>query len=468
MATQVMRSARRAQLGGSLAKHIDGRSRPEEAAPRDGLPAVEVLAEDWPGAKRALAEARAVRRPGVKPQPAVEVLFAGPPPFESDEAWPRDKVDAWAKATVDWLRDGIGPDAKIAVAALHNDEASPHVHVMLVPATRDVDGRHAGKLRVSWAHVERGLTDDPEAVERRCEGLPPRKRASLVMSSIQDGLHREVSARFGLERGEVGSARKHQPIDRVRGVVGRVLKTPGAFTTRTVRAAAEAAIGLAEKEAAKAAARTAQAAAREAAADAATRAAQDRLARGVAELQRRADGLENRLAAEVDAGVKAADERANKAVAEANKATAAANRTVAATDTYFARREAVLDGKVAAGVQAATDRAAEVARERDAAIERARGLAEHVERLENINRQLEDSARRLLERNRELEEAERRRVRDRLKAGEGPGRPHAPPHRSAAPAAPGAPPAERSRDVPHRRPPDPARRNPAPEIARPR
>ena len=74
---QVVRIERRPQLGGPLLAHIDGRRRPAEAKTREGMPACIKIAGDVEAARQALKAAQAVKRPGPKPAPVVEGLFAG-------------------------------------------------------------------------------------------------------------------------------------------------------------------------------------------------------------------------------------------------------------------------------------------------------------------------------------------------------------------------------------------------------
>lgn len=51
----------------------------------------------------------------------------------------------------------------------------------------------------------------------------PRERGPQLMSALQDSCQREVGDRFGLGRGERGSKRKHQEIDRKAGFLDRAL-----------------------------------------------------------------------------------------------------------------------------------------------------------------------------------------------------------------------------------------------------
>ena len=219
--TQVVRVEKRHQLPAALLAHIDGRTRPAEARDRPELKleAAVVLVDDVENARKALAAAKEMKgrgRPGTIE--CVEFLFAGPPPFESPDAWPRDRVDEWLQANVEWVRKCAGPKAVIAAAYYHTDERSPHLHLLLVPINT--------RGRLSWNAVELGFA------------LNPKVPSKLILSSMQDRYHEEVGRRFGLARGEVGSRRKHAPIDRRKGLVDRILADPEKWTARQYAEAA--------------------------------------------------------------------------------------------------------------------------------------------------------------------------------------------------------------------------------------
>ena len=60
---------------------------------------------------------------GAKPKPLAEFVMWGPPRHAAEDAWPREKSEAWARATVAWVRQHF-PDSPIAEAALHMDETN--------------------------------------------------------------------------------------------------------------------------------------------------------------------------------------------------------------------------------------------------------------------------------------------------------------------------------------------------------
>ena len=149
-----------------------------------------------------MAKAKAVRRGRGSPGKVevVDVLFAGPPPYDAPDAWSEEKIDTWANDSVDWLR-ARAPHAYVVGAYLHRDERSPHLHVLFIPIAEDG--------RLSWNRVEKGFAEEAAA------GL----KGGRVFQSAQSRYHREVAAGFGLERGEVGSSRRHEPINRRVGLV---------------------------------------------------------------------------------------------------------------------------------------------------------------------------------------------------------------------------------------------------------
>ena len=186
----ILRAITKDGLDHALLRHCAGESRPDHARPDAG----NRLLIDRRREVREILRAHEAARPkrGRPPKKAVDVLFAGPPRHAAADAWSREKVDAWADDTMTWLK-GAFPDAPIAVAALHMDEASPHVHVSLVPVRRKT---------FSWKKLVEDHTGQ-------------RGRASY--RAMQDSYHAAV-AHHGLERGDEGSERKHKKLSREAGI----------------------------------------------------------------------------------------------------------------------------------------------------------------------------------------------------------------------------------------------------------
>ena len=216
---QIVRRKKRYQFHAALPAHLDGRERVGLH-----LKPVEVLVNKVAAAREALAAAKANKgrgRPGSIE--CVEFLFGGPPPLDSPDAWPQDRLAAWLQANIDWVQECAGPNAVIAAGYYFTDERSRYQHLLLIPIT------HQGRL--SWTALERKFALNPKVPSR------------LILSSMQDRYQQEVGKRFGLKRGEIGSRRRHEAINRPKGFFERVLEAP---STRSDRQRAEAALLRAE------------------------------------------------------------------------------------------------------------------------------------------------------------------------------------------------------------------------------
>ena len=129
-------------------------------------------------------------------------VFAGPPRYDSEDAWSSAEVRSWAADCTKWLKKRSGKGSRIAHCALHQDEAAPHLHVTVIVA--DEQGR------LGWNRIRKNF-----GVEGKTSGV-------LLMSGLQDNFSAAVGSKHGLDRGEVGSNREHAPVDRARGVKIRV------------------------------------------------------------------------------------------------------------------------------------------------------------------------------------------------------------------------------------------------------
>ena len=190
-------------LGGRLAAHVLGDSRPDTALPRDDLQPVEMLVGGHEAMKEA-AEFIKVTPRHHRAAPAVEALFAGPPAYEDDAVWSKKAVDAWARDSVAWLQRRLEHSILYA-AVLHQDEGAPHCHCLLVPLSRS-------KV-VSWRQA------NAEALGREPPKTP--QELSALGQAWQDSYHEEVGRHHGLGRGEKGSKRRHTAIDRAKAATMR-------------------------------------------------------------------------------------------------------------------------------------------------------------------------------------------------------------------------------------------------------
>ena len=331
--------------GGALGKHIDGDGkRPETAAPRvlvgaDGVeeklkPVVLLDDEgeeiDLAAAKTRTTEAqkymqkcRRKKTRGRQPMGGSTWVFAGPPRYDSEDAWSSAEVRSWAVDCTKWAKKRSGKGSRIAHCALHQDEAAPHLHVTVIVA--DEQGR------LGWNRIRKNF-----GVEGKTSGV-------LLMSGLQDNFHAAVGSKHGLDRGEVGSNREHAPVDRALGLKIRVEEERNRTHQAKVRAGQTIAGVLehAEDDAAKRYKERVEKAQREAKeADLAVTAA--RRGETAANERARTEATEARTARTART---VADERAARAttdVTAANEAAAAAR-----TETTTARQQAATaEGRV--------------------------------------------------------------------------------------------------------------------------
>ena len=258
-----MRFATKARLAdqAQLAQHYDGTTRPETAVAAavvaalnpQNPDAVAVLHLGGVGmrmARQALDAALAARsKRGRPPMEIVDLLFAGPPGYDTAERWSPARERLWYYATDDVQREILGPNSQIVTSDAHRDETSPHVQTLAIPF--DSEGR------LGWCHVRdeacRRLRPvvatlrtqaQAELDQRRAAGetlpdLPPLSTKSRY-GILQDFVYYRVSRPFGLERGQVGSQAKHHEIDRQQASERAAERALAAAETahKSVRAAA--------------------------------------------------------------------------------------------------------------------------------------------------------------------------------------------------------------------------------------
>ena len=204
---QVLRIETREKLRAGNVRHVSGLSRDPMSRPV-AEPVVALAGADYKAARKALRSAP--RRTGRKPHEAVELVLAGPPPYDGTggEPWTLERERAWAHSAYGWVRTILGPESVIAAAAWHRDETAPHVHVLAVPRPEGGGGR------IGWCARR------DQAVSRICAGDPAGSRYRV----LQDDLYAQVSLHFGLGRGVVGSEAQHEAIDRAKALEARARK----------------------------------------------------------------------------------------------------------------------------------------------------------------------------------------------------------------------------------------------------
>lgn len=193
---------------GGLGRHNRGEQRPPQARPRPPLDPVSVLFEDRAGGEILLQRmAAAPKKRGKPPQPGVELVIAGPPPYESEAAWPQERVQAWSASVLDWLQASLAdprgePVATLVEVHLHQDETSPNIHASLIPAT--LDRPRPAKKEFEYVLAGGRILDH-------------RKR----ISAVQDRHQELVGRHFDLGRGVKGSGTRHAPTDVAKGLEAR-------------------------------------------------------------------------------------------------------------------------------------------------------------------------------------------------------------------------------------------------------
>ncbi len=225
--TQVLRVVGRSTISVHLARHFSGKLRPEQARTRDewdNRPSIAFVEDRSREAIEIQKHAYAVPRRGRPGEPWLDIFIGGPPPFEADDRWSKDRILDWADVNKSWLikklkgngdsgllPPTIGGEAGMLVSfELHLDERSPHIHATASPVVWEWRGP-----RISW-NVKRG---DILGISRK---VPMKKRDNREeMSLLQDLYHSEVASMFGLARGRKGSTATHEEPDRERGRLER-------------------------------------------------------------------------------------------------------------------------------------------------------------------------------------------------------------------------------------------------------
>lgn len=139
---------------------------------------------------------------------SLEIIFGGSP--EALSSLSPEQLDQWAKDTIECAKNEWGAE-NVMYAALHMDESTPHLHLIVVPIVKGVSRRSASKA----------AQDSKKGIERKSYSKDPQKlRLSandVYTKSRLYGYHTSyakiVGKKYGLQRGikaEPGSVRKHQ------------------------------------------------------------------------------------------------------------------------------------------------------------------------------------------------------------------------------------------------------------------
>lgn len=147
-----------------------------------------------------------------KPVLAVEYLITASPEFFKENS--PEKVDEYFEDAKKWLKAKHGADNVVSITR-HNDETSPHLSAFVVPLVE----REAGTRKRS---VIVGKNADGTPIRETREFAKPAEvslsakhyfgGSKHTLSELQTEFNKQVSGRYGLERGVVGSKAKHQSI----------------------------------------------------------------------------------------------------------------------------------------------------------------------------------------------------------------------------------------------------------------
>ena len=191
----------------ALTLHHEGSSRPPEALGRpewDGKASL-CLVDRSAKADALLDRCKSVPRRGRPGCETVAAIFSGPPPFDSSDAWPKERVLRWAKDSLRWLSKRTGK-AAIRRADLHLDERSPHLHVEFLPVSKDELGP-----KLSWRAAQNHLAGGK--ISNRREQMRVIQTSYFLAAGQPYGLLR------GRDKRKTGAT--HEEPDRIKGLQDR-------------------------------------------------------------------------------------------------------------------------------------------------------------------------------------------------------------------------------------------------------
>ena len=172
----------RSSLRGGLANHVRGQVRNAAAKSRPGLEPAVVLVDrvDECDTRYKAALKKRGRRPGTRPKPCVDLVFAGP--RIDIGPWVYDHALAWATDCVAFVERRVGPEC-VALAVLHTDEGAFHAHIHVSCC---VSGKPLGSDAVRKAMAD-----------GYAETVRLRKPHRRELRAIVDAYQAEVGRRWG-------------------------------------------------------------------------------------------------------------------------------------------------------------------------------------------------------------------------------------------------------------------------------
>ena len=121
------------------------------------------------------------------------IMTASPAFFEEGDAQARAaRLRDWTSAQVEFAKKRWGVHRVVSMV-LHQDEKTPHIHLVILPLEVRNDLRQRDKTAVRWSLVGRTISGPGQ------------------FDQLQDD-YAAAMASFGLSRGVRGSGRKHEPV----------------------------------------------------------------------------------------------------------------------------------------------------------------------------------------------------------------------------------------------------------------
>lgn len=160
---------------------------------------------------------------------ALDVLLTASPGYFRDEGqgpgeWNAEKLDRWTASQVEYIRQRFGSD-NVVQMTLHLDEATPHIHAIVVPITQD--RRLSARDVVGNRHKLRDLQTDyakamqPLGLERGVEGSrATHQTVKRWYAETEKALQKDLSKGFNLAKPKI----LERPEDFARREVNRYIE----------------------------------------------------------------------------------------------------------------------------------------------------------------------------------------------------------------------------------------------------
>lgn len=187
---------------------------------------------------KARVDALNLRFVGKKDQIAMEqILVTASPDFFKKYGWDKEAAQSWEQSDIPreikqyfndslkFMKEYIGKE-NILSATIHFDEETPHMHIDYIPGIsgkqkrkdvylKDADGKcirnekgHAIRAKDANGKTLYEYVDEPPSVNR--SQFWAERGGGQSYRTMQDLFHEKVASKYDLERGEIGSDRKHE------------------------------------------------------------------------------------------------------------------------------------------------------------------------------------------------------------------------------------------------------------------